>query len=78
MREEYFVTFDGSREQFFRAEWNSSPKITIDIAGPLVLGTFTNVPWRLPATVMYLMKASEVEKELSPPNASSTYEPKTA
>ena len=40
MRKEYFVTFDGSREQFFRAEWNSSPKITIDIAGPLVLGSF--------------------------------------
>ena len=44
MQAEYFFTFDGSREQIFSREWYSSPKITIDIAGPLVLGTLTNVP----------------------------------
>ena len=44
MQEEYFFTFDGSSDQIFHREWYSSPKITIDMAGPLVLGTLTNVP----------------------------------
>ena len=53
IRVEYFVTFDGSSEQILRPEWYRSPKITIDVAGPLVLGTFTNVPCLLPAKVIY-------------------------
>ena len=58
---EYFVTFFGSSEQILGPDRYSRPSITMDFAGPLVLATFTNVPWSLPAEVMYVMSALAVE-----------------
>ena len=60
IREEYFSTFAVSSEQFLRLELYSSPNITIRIAGPRVLASFTNVPCLLPAHVMNCMRASAV------------------
>ena len=61
IRSEYFVTFFGSNEQILGSERYSRPRITMDFAGPLVLATFTNVPWLLPAEIIYVMRALAVE-----------------
>ena len=58
---EYFLTFSGSKEQILRSERYSNPKITIEIAGPLVLETFTKEPYFLPEDVMNSIRAWAVE-----------------
>ena len=78
MCSEYRSTFFGSKEQILTSDLYNSPNITIEIQGPFVFTRLSNVPWFLPAKVAYRMRSSAMEYDISPPKASSTYEPRTA